>query len=72
MCAMGTTPSTLPTFLPPPPPPPSLPCISHIAYGLRSMGYSSRCEFVSKEQSEAGANPSGRKGGVKYVMVFAN
>ena len=36
------------------------------------MGYSSRCGFVGKEQSGAGANPSGRKGGVKWVMVFAN
>ena len=61
MCVVGTIPSTRP----------SLGCICHIAYGLRSMGYSSRCGFVGKEQSQAGANPSGRKEEL-IVMVFAN
>ena len=40
-------------------------CISHIAFGLRSMG---RYGFVDKEW--AVANPSGRKGGVICVMYL--
>ena len=44
-------------------------CISHIAFGLRSIGNSSRFGFVGK-QSGAGENPSGRKGGGKCVMVL--
>ena len=72
-------PSTLPIFPPSPrcnrrrcyPRCVVISCISRIAFGVRSMGYSSRCGCVGKEQAGAGANPSGRKGGVKCVMVFA-